>query len=287
MAERTWKRSSGKLARTIQKSIRFVLRIIMYIISKLPKALVLGVLTLALVSCGGSQPMVDNVSISTDQIDGDIYVGLDADLSIGNLSLPNASFPIILPKSGKEIGQLSLMTTLEGKNQLSVDVNVSETANLDLSSVALPNGSKVPLIGDRPVIAVPIGKGAQVYISLTQDSAAIGLSVPISSFDALGAKVGKTSLMPVFNTNGIVGAAGIFTSSSPGQNGFALVADVSGALGNLVKSNVLEDHSSRMVEKQMASDELDFNLEAPTRSQKKVIDRELYRMHRRDQQLEL
>ena len=169
----------------------------MTIVNSLKSSILLLVMSIVFTSCGSSSSMINNINVSTADIDGDVNVSLSADLNIGNLKLPNASLPIILPKGNKQIGTLSLATSAEGVNQLTVNLNVSETAGLDLESVALPNGNLLPLIGDRQVIKVPVGSGVEVYISLTADSAAIGVAVPLKVFDIIGQNVGTTSLMPI------------------------------------------------------------------------------------------
>lgn len=259
------------------------------------KSASLLILLFAFVSCGGSKPMVNDVKVENSVVNGDIYVSLSADLSLGNLLLPNATIPILIPKSGKEIGQVSLVYNADGENHLSVDLNVSETANLNLNSATLPNGSMIPLIADRQIIVVPIGKGAEVYISLTSDQAAIGVAVPIRTFDALGSKVGTAALMPIFNVSGVLGAAGVFTSKDAGKNGIALIADVSSHLGGFIQSNKIEDHSYRMSQNQQFGS---FNLlsksakvkSAPAGISKKArkrLNRELYKLHKKRKQLKL
>ena len=253
------------------------------IISNLSKSLLLLATLVSFVSCGSSAPMVNDVKVSTSQVDGDILVNLSADLSIGNLQLPAATIPIFLPKSGKEIGTVSLSPDIDGSNLLVVSLNVSETANLNLEQVALPNGSMIPLIGSKQVIVVPLGKGAELYISLSQNDAAIGVSIPIKTLDAVGAKVGTTAIMPMFNTNGVIGSAGVYTSKSPGQNGFALVADVSSFLGSFIKSNALEDHSPR----QAQLEEADMQYADSSKKAEKKVRSELYKMHKRKVKLQL
>ena len=80
--------------------------------------------------------------------------------------------------------------------------------------------------------------------------------------------------------------AGVFTSRNPGENGFALVADLSGVLGNLIKSNSLEDHSFRMAQKQQDMD-LDYTEHKPSKRVERRIMRSLYKLHRQEAQLEL
>lgn len=240
------------------------------------KAFVLLTLLISFVSCGSQAPMVQNVQVSTVQQDDDVLVSLSADLSIGAVQLPFTSLPIILPRTGREIGQLTLQSAADGANQLKLDINVSEAANLELASVQLPNGSMLPIIGDNSTLVIPAGR-VQIYLSLLDGAQAIGVAVPIRTFDAIGERVGTTALMPIFNSNNIVGAAGVYTSSEAGKNGFALVADLSGVI-NVSIPNVFA---------RQAQSSLDYSSQEPTRRQERRINSMLYRMHKKKQMLEL
>ena len=244
--------------------------------SPVMKAMVLLTLLVSFISCGSQAPMVKNVKVSTNQVDNDVLVSLSADLSIGAVQLPFTSLPIILPKTGKQIGQLTLQSTADGANQLVLDVNVSEAANLELASVRLPNGSVLPIIADNSVLVIPAGK-VQIYLSLLDGAQAIGVAVPIKTFDAIGANVGTTALMPIFNSNNIVGAAGVYTSKEAGKNGFALVADLSGVI-NVSIPNIFA---------KQAQSSLDYSSASPSRRQERKINSMLYRMHKKKQMLEL
>jgi hypothetical protein len=248
------------------------------------KSLLLLIAMVSFVSCGSQAPMIQDIKVSTSQVHGDIIASLSADLSVGNLQLPNASVPIMLPKDGRQIGTLHLQAAA-GINKIIVDINISETANLELEQVRLPNGNMLPIIGENQVIKVPVGNGIEVFISLSSNSAALGFAIPIKQFDSIGEKVGTTSLMPLFNKNGILGAAGVYTSKTAGKNGFALVADVSSLLGKMVKSNILEDHSLRQM--QMEQVDLDFTEHKPSKRMEKKIRKALYKLHKRKSKLQL
>lgn len=242
----------------------------------------LCIVSVFLVSCGSNKPMVNDVKVSTSVDGQDVMLSLTADLGIGNLQLPNASLPIILPKDGREIGQVSLSGVLGGKNILSIDINVSETANLEFASARLPNGAMIPLIADNSVLKIPVDN-VVVYLSLLEGAQAIGVAVPIKSFDKAGRKVGTTTLMPVFSKNGNLGAAGIFTSKTSGQNGIAVVTDISGKIENL-----LNQSNARVAQMEQAdSGSLDFRSHSVSKSKKKRIDREMYKLHRKRTKLKL
>ena len=235
------------------------------------------------ISCGSQKPMVDDVQVSTSSVDGDIVLSLSADLSIGDVQLPSASFPIILPKIGKEIGTVSLVAANGGENQLVLDINVSEAANLELAAVRLPNGTVMPLIANNPVLKIPAGK-VDLYVSLADGAQAIAVVIPIKSFDKIGAKTGTASLVPAFNKNGILGAAGVYTSRTPGQNGFVFVADISSKLGD-ISIPQLSASSQKSLQREEA--QLDYTSLVPSRRAERRINKELLRMHRRKTRLKL
>ena len=130
----------------------------------------------------------------------------------------------------------------------------------------------MPLIADNPVLKIPLGK-ATVYLSLVAGSQAIGISIPVRTFDAIGAKVGTGALIPNFNKNGILGAAGIYTSKTKGLNGFVLVADISSRMGNIAipQGNKI----------QMQQAPLNYSEIKPSRRVEKKINRELYKLNRK------
>lgn len=223
--------------------------------------------------------MVKDVTVTTTVEDGDILLSLNVDLSIGNLQLPHATLPIILPKDGREVGQVSLTGTSNGENLLSIDINLSDAKNLDLVSVRLPNRAMVPLIGDNQVLKIPI-KNVVIYLSLAEQAQMIGVAIPIKSFDSLGKKVGTSVLMPVFSKRGTLGAAGLYTSKIRGENGVAVIADISQKLQGLTELT----HSAIAQQQQI---DTSFESNSVSRSQKRRIDRELYRLHRKRQKLEM
>ena len=242
------------------------------------KSITLVITLVLFVSCGSQKPMVDDIKVSSSSTGGDIIVALSANLSIGNVQLPNASFPIILPKIGKEIGMVSLVSASSGQNLLQMEINVSEAANLELASVRLPNGSLIPLIADNAVLRIPLGK-VEVLLSLADGSQALGVIIPIKSFDAIGAKTGTAALIPAFSKNGIMGAAGVYTSKTAGKNGFVLVADISGKMGGISIPN------ANMIQMEQAP--LDYSSQVPSSRVEKKINKGLLKLHSRRTKLRL
>ena len=237
----------------------------------------------AFVSCGSNSASVTDVELSASNIDNDVVVDLSADLSIGALSLPNASLPIYLPKIGKEIGTVSLLSDGLGTNTISVQINVSEAANLDLQTATLPNGMAIPLIAQNSVLKIELNSGIEIMLSLAENAQAIAVVVPISTFDQVGEKVGTASLIPSFNLKNINGAAGIFLSKAAGQNGIALAIDLSSVLGDIEIPNATVATKSLLA----SEASLDLSSITPSRRVKRKIDREMLKLHKRSTQLEL
>ena len=235
---------------------------------------------LALVSCG-QKPNVQDVSVEP-RIEGqDIIVDVQADLVIGNLAFPTASLPIILPKDGREIGQVNMNPNNDGTNTLGVEINVTQAANLSLQQSNLPNGSELPIIGQREIIEIPLPNMSKLYLSISADQIALGVAVPIKTFDGLGSSVGTASLFPVFQQDGIFGAAGLFTSKQAGQNGIGLFVDVTSVTGDLM----LNQKAAYLPQLEQAP--LNYSSIVPSSRKKKKIDRALYSLHRKRKSLKL
>lgn len=188
---------------------------------------VLVIITLIASACGKRPQVVTGVQVQSQVVNQDMYLSVAADINLGNMSFPSAELPIIIPQYSAPIGSVSLMTVLGGKNQLKISVNVSLLTHLQATQARLPNGGTVPLIANNPTITVNLKNNAKLYLTLSEKAVAIGVAVPFSTFDGIGNSVGSANLFPVFTIDKLIGAAGIFTSSTKGQSGFAFIADVS------------------------------------------------------------
>lgn len=191
------------------------------------QVITLVVLSLFAMSCGKAPSNVlSGVKVETQTVNDDLWMSFAADLNLGAMSFASISLPIIHPRGQTPIGQLELINGLNGANQIKVSVNVSEIADVQTARAALPNGNMIPLIANNEVIAIRIGKGAFVYLAISQTVTAIGVAVPISAFDNIGQKLPGLNFFPVVTSGDVIGTAGIFTGLNAGQNGIAVVADV-------------------------------------------------------------
>jgi hypothetical protein len=241
------------------------------------KAILLLSLTFILASCGSQKPMVSDIEVSPQYINNDVYVSLNAQLSLGNVTLPQAGFPILMPKTLEEIGMITMQSTGSGKNQLHVEINLSAIAHIEAVNARLPNGSILPLIGESKTIEIPIKDKLSVYVSFGDGMAALGVAIPFKTLDSLGKKVGTTSLFPVFNIKNVFGAAGIYTSKETGKNGFGLFADLTQVMDPIMFVDL------------GVADKLNLNYSSivPSYKKEKKINREMYKLHSRRKRLKI
>lgn len=242
----------------------------------------LVILSLFAISCGNAPSNVlTGVKVETQTINDDVWMSFAADLNLGAMSFASISVPVLHPKGQTPVGQLDLLSGLGGTNQIKISVNVSELADIQMASATLPNGNLVPLIANNQVISVNIGKGAKIYLALSDTVTAIGVAVPISSFDSIGSKLPGLNFFPIVNSGNVIGTAGIFTGASTGQNGIAVVADVSRIvnLGNLLQSSA----PAMMIQAQDAQDslKLDYRSQSGTQTQKSRLDQMIFELNKK------
>ncbi len=198
------------------------------------------------VSCGqNGGGVLSGVNVSTTtSANNEIMLSLSANINLGAMSFAAISLPIINPKGSNQIGTVELVPGLGGVNMIKISVNMSELVGYQSSQAVLPNGNAIPLIANNQTIAVNLGKGAKLYLTISGNVTAIGVAVPISAFDSIGAKLPGLNFFPVVAFDKVIATAGIFTGANAGQNGIALVADVS----QIVKlDNILSRSSSSAV----------------------------------------
>ncbi len=240
-----------------------------------------------LVSCGSQGPQVlKDIKVESSTVNDDLMVAISAEMNLGAMSFPAATIPIIHPHGQTPIGQVELVPVLGGKNLLKISVNVSELSGLNTGSVQLPNGNMVPLIANNQAVSVRLPGGAQLYLALGNRVAALGVAIPIAPFDAIGANLPGLNLFPVLNVgNNIIATAGIFTGRA-GQNGIALIADVSQAV-----FPQQDDASSMMGLMAMQAEEdevrLDYESHAPSAREKRALDLAIYRLNQKKTRLDL
>lgn len=254
-------------------------------------------LTLILSACGKRPQVVTGIQVQSSTVGQDVMVALKADLDLGAMSFPAVTLPIIHPRGQTNLGAVELLPVLGGKNQIKVSVNVTALADIRASIAALPNGNAVPLIAQNPTITIPLGAGAKLYLTIGANAVAIGVAVPIKSFDGIGASVGNINLFPVFTIDQAVGAAGIFTGSQAGQNGFALVVDVTKYVNmqdifvpqQAADMMIMAKASSAraLVQEEQATIKLDYSQQIPSKSKEDRINNMLYDLNKKKTKLQL
>jgi|SRR5690554_3527573 len=246
--------------------------------------LTLIVLSLSLVSCGGSvSNVLDNVEVKTQVQDQDVLLSFSADLDLGAMSFASISVPILHPRGQTPIGQLQLTSGLGGVNKLSVLLNVSEVADIQTTQAVLPNGNLIPLIATNPTIAVDIGKGAKVYLTVGTNTTAIGVAVPIKEFDSIGRSLPGLNVFPIVNKNGYIGTAGIFTGAKAGTSGIAVVADISSAMNRIDIFGAQYGIQAQEARGEIVK--LDYRSHSASKSAKSKLDDKLYDLNKKKAKL--
>lgn len=178
-------------------------------------------------SCGKQPQVLTGVKVESQQRDQELWVAFSADLNLGEMSLPNLSLPVIHPRTLGQIGSLELGKSLGVQNFFKLNLNFSAISDLRTSTPKLPNGNTVPLIANNQSITINIPNGGRIYLTLSDTVTALGFAIPIKQFDEIGRRAPGVSLFPLISIDRMVATAGIFTSQTSGQNGFAIVADLS------------------------------------------------------------
>lgn len=254
------------------------------------KFVTLVMLSLIVSACGKSPQVVTGVQVQTSTVNSEIMLALKADLDLGAMSFPATTLPILHPRGQTPIGSVELVPVLGGKNQIKISVNVSAVSDLQAVAARLPNGNSIPLIANNPTITIALGAGAKLYLTIGANAVALGVAVPIKSFDGIGNAVGAINLFPVFNIDKVVGAAGIFTGAQSGQNGFALIADVTQYVKMQdIFAPQLEADAMKLAS---ATDEvgvvsLNYTSQAPSKSKENKVNSMIYDLNAKKTKLQL
>jgi hypothetical protein len=254
------------------------------------KLATLVVISVFVSACGNRPQVVTGVQVQSSTVNQDVILALSADLDLGAMSFPAVTLPILHPRGQTPIGSVELLPVLGGKNQIKISVNVSSLADIQAVQASLPNGNAVPLIANNPTITIPLGAGAELYLTVGANAVALGVAVPIKTFDGIGSAVGAINLFPMFNIDKVVGAAGIFTGSQAGQNGFAIIADVTQYVNMqdiFVPQAAASMMKMAMVQEEQAIVRLDYSSQIPSRSSESKINSMMYKLNRKKAKLEL
>lgn len=254
------------------------------------KLVTLVMLSSVVASCGKRPQVVTGIQVQSSTVGQDVMLALSADLDLGAMTFSAVTLPILHPRGQTPIGAVELLPVLGGKNQIRISVNVSSLADIRANQALLPNGNAIPLIANNPTISVPLGAGAQLYLTIGANSVALGVAIPIKSFDGIGSAVGAINLFPVFAIDKVIGAAGLFTGSQSGQNGFALITDVTGYV-NMQNIFVPQQASDFMriasVQEEQVIVKLNYSSQIPSKSKEDKINSMILDLNRKRTRLQL
>jgi hypothetical protein len=257
---------------------------------RLMQGMIVAFSVMTLVSCGkgGSVDIVKGLKVETTMVDNQVHLRVSSDIDFGNIMFPSLQIPVI--RNGAQIGTVSMVPVLGSKTQLVVEVNASAIADLNVGPVQLPNGTLAPLIGTNTAIAVDLGNRAKLYVAAATNAYALGVAIPISGLDSLGNSMGGINFFPMFTIDRAVGAAGLFTSRTAGQNGFAFFVDITQYVqgldfGAVAAASAKSARAQSMLAVDAASSmreiDLDYNEIRPSASAESKLNAKLYDMHKK------
>lgn len=241
-------------------------------------------LSATVVSCGKTPSIVKGIKVEPTTVDGELKLRVSSEFDFGNIMFPSLQIPI--NHQGETVGTVSMIPVLGSKTQLVLEYNVGKIGTIAPGPINLPNGTLAPLIGTNQGITVALGGGAQLYVVAGQGVYALGVAIPISGLDGVGAALNGINFFPMFQIDKATGAAGIFASRMPGKSGFAFFADVSQYLNGLDWGNgIFNDSASLAASKMMLEQEaaevvLDYTEQRPSARDEKKLNDMLYQMHR-------
>lgn len=253
------------------------------------KLVTLVILSLVMSACGKRPQVVTGIQVQSSVVAEDVMLALKADLDLGNMTFPSVALPILHPRGQTPIGSVELLPVLGAKNQIKISVNVSALSDIRATQALLPNGNAIPLIANNPTITVNLGKGAQLYLTVGANAVALGVAVPIATFDGIGNTVGATNLFPIFAIDKVIGAAGLFTGAA-GQNGIALIADVTQYVklqDIFVPQQAADMMSLADAQEEQAVVRLNYASQIPESSKEEQINSMILQLNRRKARLQL
>jgi len=197
----------------------------------LPSALILLAVTGP--GCGkkGFGGLVSGAQFQAVEENGELYGDLKVLLNTGTLLFPSFDLPILNPRvPGSQIGAIGLRDALGLGTELNIRVHLNEIAGVDsLDGSTLPNGRLIPvaLPGGVSPHSVLIQGNTRLYFAFAEGTAFLGTAIVIPEFDRLAGYVGGLDVfLPFQGEGGVRGAAGLFSSTLPGQSGLAVFVDV-------------------------------------------------------------
>ncbi|MBX3033219.1 MAG: hypothetical protein KF865_04780 [Bdellovibrionaceae bacterium] len=197
---------------------------------------------LALTACGSNTDgIVKDVAVRTyiDPTTQHTMVELKGELA-GSLMFPNTGLSFYDPKNPSvPVGYLTLESTLEGKNMLSItaDVNAARLGG-SLTDTKLPNGMNLPITGLTNLIALKaLNANTRLYIGESANGKMMfGLAVAMKEFDGLAGTVPNSFLFGRLpEATGVTGVGGLFTGSVSGTSGLGLFVqtDIANPIGGM------------------------------------------------------
>lgn len=249
----------------------------------------LGASSLLATGCGKS--IVTGVGVSSSVQSGDQYASVFADFNTSGMTLPSVTLPIFNPESpSTTYGSVVLNSPSSNSAQVTINIDLTVIAKLPAGGTpTLPNGVAVPVSGTEQtqVLSIPVPTTKFViYVALNinvlqpgqSPVAMVGIAMPFTQFDSIGASLGNTDLFIPFNISGIAGTAGVFTGKASGTSGLGIFIDASGLIQSVSPQpspSALASEARAESATQQGPAKLDYLSTSPGSSNKSKIENEL------------
>ncbi len=180
------------------------------------------------------QVSLKGVDISTQTINSDTFVNLEAIIEIGSLKLPSTEFGIVDPKTQAPLGQFALQGLADGTSRLSISVNFDEATKLDGAlGKTLPNNRELPsvlAVGSTNVVGIPVLQLSRIYVGGDlQGKYYVGAAISIPALDSVLTQVPipLNIFFPFPFSSQVTGVAGLYTGTKSGENGIGVFVEKS------------------------------------------------------------
>jgi hypothetical protein len=197
--------------------------------------------------CGNNKASnyVNNVILETKLQDGDIYLNMGAIFTTGQFFMNSITLNILDPDdSSVQFGQFRMLSTLNKKLEVGVNINLSNSAQVKGGTNALlPNGNPLPIGGlnDVEILELKINQSnGKIYLGLDADAVLFGFAIPIKEFSQLSRSIGVVDIFPGFVINKVSGMFGIFTGREENSSGIAFFVDLSGVITPTMLNRLLD-----------------------------------------------
>jgi hypothetical protein len=194
--------------------------------------------------------IVSQIQLKSYEQNNDQWISVSAQFNTGGFALAGINLPIANPNApGVLYGQLNLVPTLCQKTpcinrgQVTVELNITQTTQVQGTAPTLPNNTPLPVGGlsGATIVSLPVADtGARIYLAFGQDVALFGFALPFAALDPAGKYLPGVNVFEPITFDKISLIAGLFAGATPVSTGIGLFMDLSSVLEEPALSSLAE-----------------------------------------------